>query len=59
MLTLQVIRVMDELWRLDGLDLKMMTYICLATGKQVGLIQVVRDYKENCFFTMRGICKND
>lgn len=38
---LQVIRVMDELWRIDGLDLKMMSYTCLATGKQVGLIQVV------------------
>ena len=33
---------MDELWRRDGLDLKVLTYICLATGKQVGLIQVVR-----------------
>jgi hypothetical protein len=32
---------MDELWRRDGLDLKMLSYTCLATGKQVGLIQVV------------------
>jgi len=35
--------MMDELWRLDGLDMKMLTYNCLATGKQVGLIQVVRE----------------
>ncbi len=33
--------MMDELWRSDNLDLKMLSYTCLATGKQVGLIQVV------------------
>ncbi|CAL8074635.1 unnamed protein product [Orchesella dallaii] len=42
MLTLQVVRMMDELWRSDNLDLKMLSYTCLATGKQVGLIQVVK-----------------
>ncbi|CAG7732141.1 unnamed protein product [Allacma fusca] len=41
MLTLQVLRVMDEFWWMEGLDLKLITYTCLPTGKQVGLIQVV------------------
>jgi len=39
----KVVRMMDELWRGEGLDLKMLSYTCLATGKQVGLIQVVID----------------
>jgi phosphatidylinositol-4,5-bisphosphate 3-kinase len=45
MLTLQVIRIMDDIWRDEGMDLKMLPYSCLATGKQVGLIEVVRDAK--------------
>lgn len=45
MLTLQVIRIIDVIWRREGLDLKMLPYTCLATGKQVGMIEVVRDAK--------------
>jgi phosphatidylinositol-4,5-bisphosphate 3-kinase len=45
MLTLQVITIMDSIWRSEGLDLKMLPYTCLATGKQVGLIEVVKDAK--------------
>ncbi|XP_065568407.1 phosphatidylinositol 4,5-bisphosphate 3-kinase catalytic subunit alpha isoform-like [Artemia franciscana] len=45
MLTLQVIKLMDSLWRLHGLDLRMTPYACLATGKDVGLIEVVRKAK--------------
>lgn len=43
MLTLQVITIMDSIWRSEGLDLKMLPYTCLATGRQVGLIEVVKD----------------
>lgn len=43
MLTLQVITVIDAIWRSEGLDLKMLPYTCLATGKQVGMIEVVRE----------------
>ncbi|XP_074594657.1 phosphatidylinositol 4,5-bisphosphate 3-kinase catalytic subunit alpha isoform-like [Brevipalpus obovatus] len=41
MLTLQVIRIFDLIWRKEGYDLRMLPYTCLATGKQVGMIEVV------------------
>ncbi|EQC35065.1 hypothetical protein, variant [Saprolegnia diclina VS20] len=40
-LTLQLIRVMDELWRERGLDLAMEPYKCVATGPMTGILQVV------------------
>ncbi|XP_064459270.1 phosphatidylinositol 4,5-bisphosphate 3-kinase catalytic subunit alpha isoform-like [Ornithodoros turicata] len=43
MLTLQVIRIMDSIWQNEGLDLRMMPYACLSTGKHVGMIEVVRN----------------
>ena len=45
MLTLQVIRIMDHIWRMEGMDLRMTPYSCLATGNQVGIIEVVRNSK--------------
>ncbi|XP_013776261.1 phosphatidylinositol 4,5-bisphosphate 3-kinase catalytic subunit alpha isoform-like [Limulus polyphemus] len=45
MLTLQVIYIMDSIWQNEGLDLRMLPYACLATGKQVGMIEVVRNAK--------------
>ena len=45
MLTLQVIRIMDHIWHTEGMDLRMTPYSCLATGAQVGVIEVVRDAK--------------
>ncbi|UYV66255.1 PIK3CA [Cordylochernes scorpioides] len=62
MLTLQVIRIMDSIWQKEGLDLRcegdltgcrMMPYACLATGKKVGMIEVVRNAK-----TVMSIQKN-
>lgn len=44
-LTLQVIRIMDNIWRDEGMDLRMLPYACLSTGKQVGMIEVVRNAK--------------
>lgn len=43
MLTLQMVRIMDRLWKEEGLDLRMIPYHCLATGDKVGLIEVVPD----------------
>ncbi|GIY91475.1 phosphatidylinositol 4,5-bisphosphate 3-kinase catalytic subunit beta isoform [Caerostris extrusa] len=43
MLTLQMIRIMDRLWKDEGLDLRMIPYRCMATGNRVGLIEVVPD----------------
>ena len=40
-LILQLLRVMDDLWRREGLDLKMQLYDCLSTGDERGLLQVV------------------
>ena len=45
MLTLQVIAIMDSIWQKEGLDLHMNPYSCLATGQNVGMIEVVRDAK--------------
>ncbi|XP_076805492.1 phosphatidylinositol 4,5-bisphosphate 3-kinase catalytic subunit beta isoform-like isoform X1 [Clavelina lepadiformis] len=41
MLTLQIIKIMDSLWKSEGLDLKMIPYGCLATGAASGMIEVV------------------
>ncbi|XP_012891283.1 PREDICTED: phosphatidylinositol 4,5-bisphosphate 3-kinase catalytic subunit delta isoform-like isoform X1 [Dipodomys ordii] len=41
MLTLQMIQLMDILWKKEGLDLRMTPYGCLPTGDRTGLIEVV------------------
>lgn len=41
MLTIQIIRIVDAIWRQEGLDMCMLAYTCLATGKNVGIIEVV------------------
>jgi phosphatidylinositol kinase/protein kinase (PI-3 family) len=40
-LQLQLIRLMEDLWLREGLDLKMTVYRVLATGDNVGLIEIV------------------
>ncbi|KAK8765941.1 hypothetical protein V5799_007278 [Amblyomma americanum] len=42
MLTLQMIRIMDKLWKDEGYDFRMIPYECLSTDHNVGLIEVVR-----------------
>jgi len=41
MLTLQMIRIMDKLWKKEGLDLKLSPYGCIATGDEIGFIEIV------------------
>lgn len=41
MLTLTIIRIVDAIWRQEDLDMCMLSYTCLATGKNVGVIEVV------------------
>lgn len=45
MLTLQVIGMLAQLWNREGLDLRMMPYSCLGTGRDVGVVEVVRNAK--------------
>uniref|UniRef100_A0A6Q2YMG7 Phosphatidylinositol 4,5-bisphosphate 3-kinase catalytic subunit alpha isoform n=1 Tax=Esox lucius TaxID=8010 RepID=A0A6Q2YMG7_ESOLU len=42
MLTLQIIRIMENIWQNQGLDLRMLLYGCMSIGDCVGLIEVVR-----------------
>jgi hypothetical protein len=42
-LTLQVLRVMDTLWKAEGLDLCMNPYECVATGNKLGMLEIVLD----------------
>ncbi|XP_043925972.1 phosphatidylinositol 4,5-bisphosphate 3-kinase catalytic subunit beta isoform isoform X2 [Protopterus annectens] len=41
MLALQLLRLMDHLWKEAGLDLRMLPYGCLASGDRTGFIEVV------------------
>lgn len=41
MLTLQMLRIMDKLWKNEGLDLRMNPYGCISTDNKIGLIEVV------------------
>ena len=43
MITMQVIRIMDRLWRKEQLDLKIITFKCQATGPKKGLVELVTE----------------
>jgi CRP-like cAMP-binding protein len=42
-LILQLLKVMDAIWRKEGLDMQMKVYDCISTGFERGLLQVVLD----------------
>ncbi|CAG9096005.1 unnamed protein product [Plutella xylostella] len=57
MFTLQMLRIMDRLWKSAGYDLKLNPYGCISMEYEVGLIEVVADsetianiQKEKAFF---------
>uniref|UniRef100_A0A8C8SM83 Phosphatidylinositol-4-phosphate 3-kinase catalytic subunit type 2 alpha n=1 Tax=Pelusios castaneus TaxID=367368 RepID=A0A8C8SM83_9SAUR len=41
MLALQMIKIMDKIWLQDGLDLRMVIFKCLSTGKDRGMVELV------------------
>jgi len=43
MLTLQMMKLMDRLWKNAALDLQMSVYGCVATGDERGMIEIVQN----------------
>lgn len=41
-LTLQLLSIMDSIWKTNGLDLQLAPYACVATGDQIGFLEVVQ-----------------
>ena len=54
MLTLQIIRIMDQVWKKEGLDLKLSPYGCISTGDEVGMIEVVLNSSTTAAITRQG-----
>ena len=43
MLTLQILRVMDDIWQNDDLDLCISPYVCISMGQNLGMIEIVQN----------------
>ena len=41
-LTLQLLSIMDSIWKENGLNLELAPYACVATGDQIGFLEVVQ-----------------
>ncbi|XP_064154224.1 phosphatidylinositol 4,5-bisphosphate 3-kinase catalytic subunit gamma isoform isoform X3 [Anguilla rostrata] len=43
MLVIQTLMIMDSIWKEKSLDLNLVPYGCIATGYNIGMIEIVRD----------------
>lgn len=43
MLTLQMLRIMDRIWKSSGFDFRLNTYGCISMDRRLGMIEVVLD----------------
>lgn len=41
MLTLQMLRIMDRIWKSNGFDFRLNTYSCISMDRRLGMIEVV------------------
>ncbi len=64
-LIMQLLRVMNDLWRREGLDMQMRLYDCISTGFERGLLQVVLNANtlgewdvmcDECYHVMVCVC---
>ena len=58
MLTIQIIKLMDILWKDEGLDLKILTYDCYSTGFKTGFIEVIQNSMTLFRIQMKGGMKS-
>lgn len=42
-ITMQMINIMDKLWLKEGLDLKLITFRCIATDERKGFVEMVKN----------------
>jgi len=42
-LIMQLVGIMNKIWLREGIDLKMITYKCIATGVGMGMVEIVKD----------------
>ncbi|KAF3855194.1 hypothetical protein F7725_023249 [Dissostichus mawsoni] len=64
MLALQMIRIMDRIWLQEGLDLRIVNFKCISTGKDKGMVELVPSSdtlrkiqaSENFIYSCAGCC---
>ncbi|KAH9253398.1 hypothetical protein BASA81_008749 [Batrachochytrium salamandrivorans] len=42
-MTLQIFRVLEQIWLAEGMNLRLSPYGCISTGDEVGLLEIVKD----------------